>query len=109
MMHNEIDGLPPEYGELISKLSNQINELFSKLHYYQGLIAEKEIKITQLNKVNNLLKSQIRDLSQISKAPTFSSQESYIPPVPKRKVVFSGHAFCRKCNRFHTHVYLPGE
>jgi len=86
-MHNEIDDLPPEYGELISKLSDQINVLFSKLNYYQGLIAEKEIKIAQLSKENSILKSQIRDLGQISKPPTFPSQKPYLPPAPKRQVV----------------------
>ena len=79
--------LKPEYKELINKLSVQINELFSKLHYYQGLIAENEIKIAQLSKENSTLKSQIRDFSQISKPPTFPSQKPYISPVPKRQVV----------------------
>jgi hypothetical protein len=102
MMFNDMDDLPPEYGELISKLSTQIEELFSKLHYYQGLIAEKEIKINQLTKENDILKLQIRDLSQITKPPpklqnrdsspmtkppAFPSQEPYISPAPKRPVV----------------------
>ena len=86
MMLNDMEGLPPEYEEMINKLSDQINELFSKLHYYQGLVAEKEVKITQLNKVNTLLKSQVRDLTQILKAPPLSSQKSYLPPAPKRQV-----------------------
>ena len=89
MMFNDMGDLKPEYKELINKLSTQINELFSKLHYYQGLIAENEIKIAQLSKENSILKSQIRDLSQISKPPTFPSQKPYIPPAPKRPVVSS--------------------
>lgn len=87
MMFNDMDDLPPESEEMINKLSSQINELFSKLHYYQGLIAEKENKIAQLSKENSILKSQIRVLSHISKPPTFPSQESYVPPASKRQVV----------------------
>jgi len=87
MMFNDMGDLKPEYKELINKLSDQINELFSKLHDYQGLIAEKENMIARLSKENSILKSQILNLSQISKPPSFPSQKPYISPVPKRTVV----------------------
>ena len=44
-MYNKIENPSSDYEITINKLSEQIEELFSKIHYYQALVAEKEFQI----------------------------------------------------------------
>ncbi|MFX1378617.1 MAG: hypothetical protein ACFFA4_05950 [Promethearchaeota archaeon] len=80
MIYNNPDESISEYEETINKLTTQITDLFSKIHFYQALIAEKDLKITQLINENNTLKMQIRKLSNELKTPPPPSQKSYTPP-----------------------------
>ena len=79
-MYNEIDDPSSEYEITINKLSNHIEELFSKIHYYQALVAEKEIQIKHLIKENQNLIVKVQKLTQKSISPPEPSQESYTPP-----------------------------
>ncbi len=81
-MFNEIEDPTSEYEITINKLSNHIEELFSKIHYYQALIAEKEVQIKQLIKENQNLIVKVQKLTQKSISPPEPSQESYTPPPP---------------------------
>ena len=83
-MYNNPEEPISEYEETINKLTEQITELFSKIHYYQALIAEKDYKITQLTNENFQLKAQSHNLSYDLKPIPPPSQESYTPPpIPK--------------------------
>ncbi len=81
MMYNNPDDPISEYEETINKLTDQITELFSKIHFYQALIAEKEHEISQLTIENHQLSAQIQNLSYELK-PQALSQETYTPPPP---------------------------
>jgi hypothetical protein len=81
-MYNNPEDSISEYEETINKLTDQITELFSKIHFYQALIAEKENEIKQLVNENHQLKAQIQDLSYEFITPPPSTQESYTPPPP---------------------------
>jgi len=81
-MFNEIDDPSSEYEITINKLSEQIKELFSKIHYYQAVIGEKEFQIKQLITENQNLIVKVQKLTQKSIAPPEPSQESYTPPPP---------------------------
>ena len=82
-MENELDGLPSEYDVMIDKLSSQIDELFSEIHYYQALVTEKENQIVRLTTENSQLRMQIRSLKeQLNPSPP-PSQQSYTPPPPR--------------------------
>jgi len=72
----------PDYEDMLNKLSNQINDLFSKLHYYQALVAEKENIITRLTNEISQLKALIQELSlqPHPPPPSYPSQQSYTPP-----------------------------
>ncbi|MFX0004529.1 MAG: hypothetical protein ACFFAA_12620 [Promethearchaeota archaeon] len=83
-MYNNPEEPISEYEETINKLTEQITELFSKIHYYQALIAEKDYKITQLTNENFQLKAQSHNLSYDLNPTPPPSQESYTPPpIPK--------------------------
>ncbi|MFW9820176.1 MAG: hypothetical protein ACFFE5_11255 [Candidatus Thorarchaeota archaeon] len=82
MIYNNPEDSISEYEETINKLTEQITELFSKIHFYQALVAEKESIISQLVIENNQLKAQIQDLSNEFISPPPSNQESYTPPPP---------------------------
>jgi hypothetical protein len=69
-----------EYEETINKLSEQIIELFTKIHFYQALIGEKDHQISQLTKENRQLKAQIQNLTHELTPPSYPSQQSYTPP-----------------------------
>ncbi len=85
-MYNNPEDPISEYEDTINKLTDQITELFSKIHFYQALIAEKEHEITQLIDENHQLKGQIQNLSYELKTPLPPSQESYTPPPPPSPV-----------------------
>lgn len=79
-MFNNMDDPTSEYEETINKLSDQITELFTKIHFYQALIAEKDQQISQLTKENYQLKAQIQNLTHEVTPPPYPSQQSYTPP-----------------------------
>ncbi|MFX1479256.1 MAG: hypothetical protein ACFFCI_14070 [Promethearchaeota archaeon] len=83
-MENELNGLPSEYDEMINKLSSQIEELFSEIHYYQALVTEKENQIIRLTTENNQLRMKIRSLNEQLSPTDFPSQKSYTPPPPNQ-------------------------
>ncbi len=86
-MYNNIEDPNPDYENMLNKLSNQINDLFSRLHYYQALVAEKENQITRLTNEISQLKALIQEISPQPHppAPSYSSQQSYTPPAPKQQ------------------------
>ncbi|MHA2181547.1 MAG: hypothetical protein ACXAAH_09005 [Promethearchaeota archaeon] len=63
-----------DYEETLDKLSSQITELFSEIHYYQALVTEKDNQIIKLTTENSRLKSQIQNISQPLNPPSYSSQ-----------------------------------
>lgn len=67
---------------MLNKLSDQITELFSKIHFYQALVAEKELQISKLAKENQKLLGEIQELKHKSSPSPKPSQESYTPPLP---------------------------
>jgi hypothetical protein len=75
-MYNNAEEPISEYEKTINKLTDQITELFSKIHFYQALVAEKDHKINQLVNENNQLKAQIQDILNPS------NLESYTPLPP---------------------------
>jgi hypothetical protein len=79
-MYNNPDDSISEYESTINRLSDQITDLFSKIHFYQALLAEKEHQINQLKNENNQLKIQMQNLSSQSRTPSYTSEESYTPP-----------------------------
>ncbi|MEE9378291.1 MAG: hypothetical protein V3V33_09680 [Candidatus Lokiarchaeia archaeon] len=81
-MYNEIEDPSSEYEITLNKLSEQIKELFSKIHYYQAVIGEKEFQIKQLLKENQNLIVKVQKLTQKSISPPEPSQKSYTPPPP---------------------------
>jgi len=81
-MYNEQENPSSEYEITINKLSEQIEELFSKIHYYQALVAEKDFQIKQLIAENQNLIAKVQKLTQLSTPPLERSQESYTPPPP---------------------------
>jgi hypothetical protein len=82
MLNNPEDPMS-EYEDTINKLSDQITELFSKIHFYQALVAEKEHQIAELAKENQRLIVKIQKLMQ-KPAPTAPTpppaQQTYTPP-----------------------------
>jgi chromosome segregation ATPase len=81
-MYNNPEDTTSEYEETLNRLSDQITELFSKIHFYQALVAEKEHQIAELAKENQRLLVKIQNLMH-RPAPTASpSQQSYTPPPP---------------------------
>ncbi|MFW9972837.1 MAG: hypothetical protein ACFFDF_21805 [Candidatus Odinarchaeota archaeon] len=84
MIYNNPENPISEYERTINKLTDQITELFSKIHFYQALIAEKDHKINQLINENQQLKTQINSVSLDLRPPSPPSQDSYTPP-PIRK------------------------
>ena len=82
MTHNKSDESPSDYENTLNKLSDQIKELFFTIHYYQGLIAQKENYIKQLSTENNQLKAQIQNQKYSSYQPAYQSQQSNIPINP---------------------------
>ncbi|MFX1594170.1 MAG: hypothetical protein ACFFCL_15880 [Promethearchaeota archaeon] len=86
MMYENTDEHISEYEVTINKLREQITELFSKLHFHQALLAEKENQITKLTTENFQLKTHIQNMSKESIPSTYPSQQSYTPPpvdIPK--------------------------
>jgi hypothetical protein len=79
-MYNDPEGPASEYEETINKLTDQITELFSQIHFYQALVAEKEHQIKQLTQENGQLMAKIQNLSHKVKIPPSPSQQSYTPP-----------------------------
>jgi chromosome segregation ATPase len=88
-MFNETENPSSEYEITINKLSEQIEELFSKIHYYQAIVAEKEIQIKQLLKENQNLIAKVQKLMHQSTPPPEPSQESYTPPTYPSSEQFS--------------------
>jgi len=86
-MFNDMKDPSSEYEITINKLSEQINELFSKIHYYQALIAEKDLQIKHLSNENQRLLVKIQKLSQIETPPPAPtpSEYSYTPPTPPQQ------------------------
>ena len=84
-----------EYEITINKLSEQINELFSKIHYYQALIAEKDLRIKHLSNENQRLLVKIQKLSQIETPPPTPppSQQSYTPPTLLNNPLLHRHPY----------------
>ncbi|MFX1572738.1 MAG: hypothetical protein ACFFB0_08315 [Promethearchaeota archaeon] len=86
-MYNNMEESNPEYEDMLNKLSNQINDLFSRLHYYQALVAEKENQISRLTNEITQLKTLIKEMSNQSQPPPpapYPSQRASISPTPKR-------------------------
>ena len=81
-MYNNSEEPISEYEVTINKLSDQITELFSKIHFYQALVAEKELQISQLAKENQKLLIKIQELTHKPTPTPTPSQESYTPPPP---------------------------
>ncbi|MFW9897585.1 MAG: hypothetical protein ACFFD7_17400 [Candidatus Thorarchaeota archaeon] len=84
-MKNGLGEFTSDYEETLEKLSNQITTLFSEIHYYQALVAEKENQIIKLTMENNKLKNEIQNLSQSLNSPSYPSQivkPITIPPQP---------------------------
>ncbi|MFW9822571.1 MAG: hypothetical protein ACFFE4_06535, partial [Candidatus Thorarchaeota archaeon] len=81
-----IGELTPEYEETLEKLSNQITTLFSEIHYYQALVAEKENQIIKLTTENSKLKNQIQNLSQPLNSPSYPSQIVKPISIPSKPV-----------------------
>jgi hypothetical protein len=81
-MYSNPDDSISEYEETINRLTEQITELFSKIHFYQALIAEKDHEISQLTNENHKLKAQIQNVSHDSTAIPPPSQKSYTSPPP---------------------------
>ncbi len=75
-----MDDPTSEYENTINKLSDQIAELFSQIHYYQAVVADKDTQITQLANEINQLKAQIQNLTHEVTSPPYPSQQSYTPP-----------------------------
>lgn len=88
-MYNEIEDPRSEYEITLNKLSEQIKELFSKIHYYQAVIGEKEFQIKQLLKENQNLIVKVQKLMHQSTPPPEPSQESYTPPTYPSSEQFS--------------------
>ncbi len=82
-MYNKTENPSSDYEITINKLSEQIEELFSKIHYYQALVAEKEFQIKQLIKENQNLIAKVQKLMQQSTSPPEPSQRSYTPQRPQ--------------------------
>jgi len=81
-MYSNPEDHRPEYEDMLNKLSDQITELFSKIHFYQALVAEKDHQIAQLAKENQKLLVKIQELKHKSVPTPPPSQESYTPPLP---------------------------
>lgn len=92
-MYNNMEDPTSEYEKTLNKLSEQITDLFSQIHYYQAVIADKDNQILQLTNENkqllvkvNALKQQVSLPLQPSQQPTIihppPSQQSYTPPKP---------------------------
>ena len=79
-MYSNPEDPASEYEDTLNKLSEQITELFSKIHFYQALIAEKEHQIANLTKENQRLIVKIQDLKHQLAPVTSPSQQSYTPP-----------------------------
>jgi len=80
MMYNNPEDPISEYENTINKLTDQITELFSKIHFYQALVAEKDHQITQLTNENHKLKAQIQNMPHDLKPPSPPNMQSYSPP-----------------------------
>ncbi|MFX1568659.1 MAG: hypothetical protein ACFFCV_09855 [Promethearchaeota archaeon] len=81
-MYSNQEDPTSEYEDTLNRLSNQITELFSKIHFYQALVAEKEHQIAELVKENQRLLVKIQGLMHQPAPTTSSSQQSYTPPPP---------------------------
>ncbi|MFX1390069.1 MAG: hypothetical protein ACFE9Z_08410 [Promethearchaeota archaeon] len=79
-MYNSPEDPNAEYEKTINRLSEQINDLFSKIHFYQAVLAEKELEINQLKDENYRLKAEIQNVSPQLNPPSYPSQDSYTPP-----------------------------
>ena len=84
-MYTNTDEPKSEYEETFNKLSDQITELFSKIHFYQALVAEKDHQIAELTRENQRLLVKIQDLMHRPAPDITPSQQSYTPPPPKPK------------------------
>ncbi|MFX1312424.1 MAG: hypothetical protein ACFFHD_07405 [Promethearchaeota archaeon] len=86
-MYNNLEEPNPDYEVMLNKLSNQINDLFSKLHYYQALVVEKENQITRLTNEISQLKVLIQELSNQPHPPpqSYPNQQSYTPSTPTQQ------------------------
>ena len=102
-MENKIGEFPPEYEQMLDKLTAQINNLFSEIYYYQALITEKDNMITRLSTENSILKMKLQNVSQRLETPSLPSQQSYTPPslkrsnTPMRTTSVSGGTMKRIC------------
>ncbi|MFW9999702.1 MAG: hypothetical protein ACFE9Q_13115 [Candidatus Hodarchaeota archaeon] len=93
MIYNNPEEHMSEYEETINKLSDQIKDLFSKIHFYQALVAEKEHQISQLAKENQKLLAKIQELTYLSTPAPPPSQQSYTPPPPPNKHSYTPPVF----------------
>ncbi|MHA1914745.1 MAG: hypothetical protein ACW986_07385 [Promethearchaeota archaeon] len=82
-MENKMGEFPPEYEQMLDKLTEQINNLFSEIHYYQALVTEKDNMITRLSTENSILRMKLQSASQQLETSSYPSQQSYTPP-PQR-------------------------
>ncbi|MFX1597030.1 MAG: hypothetical protein ACFFBK_13320 [Promethearchaeota archaeon] len=85
-MYNNMEDPTSEYEKTLNKLSDQITELFSQIHYYQALVAEKDNQILQLTNENKQLLAKINALTQqVSPPPQRSQQTTTIHPPPSQQ------------------------
>ncbi|MFX1320509.1 MAG: hypothetical protein ACFFAQ_02585 [Promethearchaeota archaeon] len=84
-MYSNIDDPESDYETIIDKLSKQITKLYNQIQYYQVLVTQQENQITKLLNENNQLKAQIQNISLQPTAPSYPSQQSYTPSVPKQQ------------------------
>ncbi|MHA2035822.1 MAG: hypothetical protein ACW972_05230 [Promethearchaeota archaeon] len=73
-MKNGLGEFSSDYEETLDKLSSQITELFSEIHYYKALVTEKENQIIRLTTENSQLKTQIQNMTQPTTPASYPSQ-----------------------------------
>ncbi len=88
-MYNETESSNSEYETTLNRLSGQIEDLFNKIHYYQALVAEKDIQIKKLIRENQNLMAKVQKLTFHSNPSGEPGQKSYNPSLPPSSEQFS--------------------
>jgi hypothetical protein len=90
-MRNPSGNNRSESEEMLNKLSKQITDLFSEIHYYQALVTEKDNQIIRLTLENSRLKMQIQEPStplNSSSPPIKQTPPTLtVPPLPRSTVI----------------------
>ena len=89
-MKNSLSENGSEYEEMLDKLSKQITNLFSEIHYYQALVTEKNNQIVKLSLENSRLKMQIQEISKPLNPPSHPNKQKQptltIPPLKTSEI-----------------------